>query len=189
MVLHKISIKAIIVFCLISVSAYTYADHTPLHTAQGTGMATPLLGSGKWVVIQVTDINGNIRDVMVLKGNASRVGIGTQKPSSKLTVNGHIESKKGFKFPDGSIQTKAQNIGATGATGARGPTGATVASSTSAICASARDTGNGTCSCSNNEISKISSPCEITSDTGSCRASSVFEGGLLKHSGQCCVCN
>jgi hypothetical protein len=37
-----------------------------------------------------------------------RVGIGTASPSSKLTVNGVIESKSGgVKFPDGTTQTSA----------------------------------------------------------------------------------
>ncbi len=38
------------------------------------------------------------------------VGIGTTNPSQKLSVVGTIESTSGgFKFPDGSVQTKAYN--------------------------------------------------------------------------------
>jgi hypothetical protein len=40
--------------------------------------------------------------------NTGNVGIGTTTPGQKLTVNGTIESTSGgFKFPDGSTQTKA----------------------------------------------------------------------------------
>jgi hypothetical protein len=38
----------------------------------------------------------------------NRLGIGTNSPGQKLTVNGIIESiSGGFKFPDGTVQTKA----------------------------------------------------------------------------------
>ena len=42
--------------------------------------------------------------------NAGNVGVGTNAPASKLTVNGTVQllgAGSGIKFPDGSIQTKA----------------------------------------------------------------------------------
>jgi len=48
-------------------------------------------------------------DELVVKDG--KVGIGTNNPNEKLTVNGVIESKEGFKFPDGTIQnTKAPRV-------------------------------------------------------------------------------
>ncbi len=180
--------QVIIALCFIGFSNPAFSDNHIL--------GQPLINSnsGEWVVIQLTDINGNIRDVMVLKGNTSRVGIGTQKPSSQLTVQGHIESKKGFKFPDGSIQNTAQlkgadgARGATGDKGAKGDTGPTVTSIAS--CVDASSSGAGFCNCSGGAttISKVKSPCNVTSDTGSCSASG-FGSGIELKKGQCCVCS
>jgi len=48
-------------------------------------------------------------------GGTGKVGIGVENPSSKLEVNGLIESKTGgFKFPDGSVQTTASDGGSSG---------------------------------------------------------------------------
>jgi hypothetical protein len=44
----------------------------------------------------------------LISDNGTNVGIGTTSPASKLSVEGTVESTTGgFKFPDGSVQTKA----------------------------------------------------------------------------------
>lgn len=54
------------------------------------------------------------------------VGLGVSVPNSKLAVAGTIESTiGGIKFPDGSVQTKAQLVGPAGATGPQGVPGPT----------------------------------------------------------------
>lgn len=50
------------------------------------------------------DLAGVSRFYLEKGGN---VGIGTTDPTSKLTVNGQIETSSGLRFPDGSVQTKA----------------------------------------------------------------------------------
>jgi hypothetical protein len=47
---------------------------------------------------------------IVMDGYGGSVGIGVYGPSEKLSVDGTIESVKGgFKFPDGSVQTRAHS--------------------------------------------------------------------------------
>ncbi len=47
---------------------------------------------------------------MPLLSNAQNVGIGTDTPTEKLQVEGKVfSSQEGFKFPDGSVQTRAYN--------------------------------------------------------------------------------
>ena len=59
-------------------------------------------------------------------GANQKVGIGTDAPSQKLTVNGTIKSSSGgFEFPDGTIQTTKTLAGPTGPQGATGATGET----------------------------------------------------------------
>jgi hypothetical protein len=49
---------------------------------------------------------------VVLAGSGGSVGIGTPTPTSRLTVNGMIESTVGgIKFPDGTVQTSATTGG------------------------------------------------------------------------------
>jgi hypothetical protein len=49
---------------------------------------------------------------VVLAGSGGSVGIGTPTPTSRLTVNGVIESSAGgIKFPDGTVQTSATTGG------------------------------------------------------------------------------
>lgn len=59
--------------------------------------------------IDLSDGSGNLRLGNWISGdNAGKVGIGTTTPSSRLTVNGTIESTAGgVKFPDGTIQLSA----------------------------------------------------------------------------------
>jgi hypothetical protein len=139
---------------------------------------------------------------LVLDTNGN-VGVGTATPASKLTVAGVIESTTGgIKFPDGTVQmTTSQGSagpqgpqgatvpagpqGATGPQGAQGQPGPAV--HTSAVCVSAFPNAgfcfSSSCSCSNGTVSRVSSPCTVTSDTGTCSASSC--GSSI---GQCCVC-
>jgi len=50
----------------------------------------------------------NNQNRLTIKANSGNVGIGTDNPTSKLTVNGVIESTNGgFKFPDGTVQVTA----------------------------------------------------------------------------------
>jgi hypothetical protein len=101
--------------------------------------------------------------------NSGNVGIGTTVPGSRLTVAGVIQSTSGgIKFPDGTVQT-------TSAVG-----------HTVAVCVNGCSQ-NGNCSCQNGTVSKVLSPCTVTSDTGSCSASSCPDPAFPT-SGSCCVC-
>lgn len=69
--------------------------------------ATPGLTQGSVLFAQGNDISSNAGQLFWDITN-SRLGIGTSAPGQKLSVNGIIESTSGgFKFPDGSVQTKA----------------------------------------------------------------------------------
>ena len=78
-----------------------------------SGPSLPVLGSGtsgrltKWTGL--TSSNSFIGDSTIFEDKNGLVGIGTDTPTSKLTVVGIIESKGagGFKFPDGTVQTTA----------------------------------------------------------------------------------
>ena len=74
------------------------------------GPNLPVLGSGtvgrltKWTGI--TSSNSFIGDSTIFESKLGLVGIGTDTPTSRLTVAGLIESTiGGFKFPDGTVQT------------------------------------------------------------------------------------
>lgn len=152
-------------------------------------------------------------EVMSLLQNGA-IGIGTETPEERLTVNGRIQSSEGgFVFPDGTVQVTAQSEGppgptgaigprgATGPTGAIGPTGATGPRGpagppgppvrTVAICASGTRQNFGRCSCAPGSrlISSTASVtgCTASSDTGSCSAFG-FITGAVEFSGACCVC-
>jgi hypothetical protein len=71
-----------------------------------------VLGSGtvgrlpKWTGI--TSSNSFIGDSTIFEDKFGKVGIGTDTPTSRLTVFGLIETTSGgFKFPDGTVQTTA----------------------------------------------------------------------------------
>ncbi len=151
--------------------------------------------------------NDTIR--MTINGTTGNVGVGTAPNASKLVVAGVIESTTGgIKFPDGTVQTTVAGSGSTGPQGPAGPQGPTgpqgatgpqgpagpqgpqgPAVRTSAVCASALFNPSGgtcfgnSCSCPNGAVTIVDSPCTVTSDTGSCSASScnTFRG-------KCCVC-
>jgi hypothetical protein len=71
-----------------------------------------VLGSGtlgrltRWTGF--TSSNAVVGDSTIFEDKFGLVGIGTDTPTSKLTVNGLIQSLGGgFKFPDGTVQTTA----------------------------------------------------------------------------------
>lgn len=101
-----------------------------------------------------------------------------------ITATGLIESKAGFKFPDGTVQTTKTLKGDTGTSGRNGQNGATGAQGppgppgppgrkTVAVCSP-----NACQIVCGVTVAGASGPCEITSDTGSCSTASGF----------CCVC-
>ncbi|HEV8483502.1 MAG TPA: hypothetical protein VGV87_08145 [Blastocatellia bacterium] len=72
-------------------------------SADGTGTAGHL---SKWTG------STTLGDSAITESKAGQVGIGTSSPTSKLTVQGVIETTSGgFKFPDGTIQTTAASGG------------------------------------------------------------------------------
>src|SRR4030095_15524120 len=81
-------------------------------TPLAAGPNLPVLGSGtvgrltKWAGL--TSSNSFIGDTTIFEDKYGLVGIGTDAPTSKLTVAGMIETTLGgIKFPDGTIQTTA----------------------------------------------------------------------------------
>src|SRR5215510_5855358 len=75
---------------------------------------TPVTGSGtvgrvsKWLSLN------SIGDTNITEDKFGNVGIGIETPTSRLTVQGMIETTLGgLKFPDGTIQTTAGNFGLT----------------------------------------------------------------------------
>ncbi|HEV8482180.1 MAG TPA: hypothetical protein VGV87_01370 [Blastocatellia bacterium] len=78
--------------------------------AAATGASLPVTGSGtlgrltKWAGF--TSSNSVIGDTTIFEDKYGKVGIGTDTPTSRLSVAGIIESLSGgIKFPDGTEQT------------------------------------------------------------------------------------
>jgi hypothetical protein len=78
----------------------------------GTGSPPAVLGTGTvgkismWAGISPSG-NSTLGDSIITQLNG-KIGIGTEAPSSKLTVQGMIETTMGgYKFPDGTVQTTA----------------------------------------------------------------------------------
>ncbi|OAB60335.1 hypothetical protein AY599_02545 [Leptolyngbya valderiana BDU 20041] len=160
---------------------------------------------------------GSFRGIALQVSNSSGfVGIGTSTPAEALDVNGRIRAGQGFMFPDGTVQTTAQLVGPAGPAGPAGPEGPRGERgpkgdqgdrgpigpegeqgppgppvSTSAVCQDG-DAGLSTplCSalCERGVVASALSPCEVTSDTGSCSAISFDTGGGTVRRGRCCVC-
>jgi len=142
-----------------------------------------------------TRSNSNVLEKMRIAAEGN-VGIGTTNPTQKLEVAGTIRSTAagpgqppssgGFMFPDGTTQTTATLRGPQGAQGLVGPPGPPgPPTHTSSVCV-----GGGSpqqCSCSNRTVSFVFSPCTVTSDTGTCSATSSGIPGNVQH-GSCCVC-
>jgi len=151
--------------------------------------------------------NAEINELFTLdiKGNT-----GPQGPSGTTGATGPA-GPQGLPGPTGPIGPQGiQGIpgsqgatgprGLTGVTGERGPAGATgpqgptgPAVHTSAVCVSGTVTKGGPvsqyCSCNGNRISYVSSPCTVTSDTGSCNGNDLRDAlGQYMSSGSCCVC-
>src|SRR5262249_13216898 len=86
--------------------------------AAGAGANLPVLGSGsvgrvtKWA--GSTSSESSIVDSTIFEDKFGKVGVGTDTPTSRLTVAGPIESPTGgIKFPDGSVQSSSA-VGALG---------------------------------------------------------------------------
>jgi len=175
----------------------------------GTGWPTTAIG-----LCMDVDHTASAGAGLWLNANTN-VGIGTATPGQKLTVAGIIESTTGgIKFPDGSIQNTATLRGPTGIQGPPGPQGVPGPQgaqglqgaagpiglkgpagpkgdpgppvSTFVVC-----TGPGlsseVCSCGNGrKITQVFSPCTVTSDRGSCSATTSPANG---NRGSCCVCS
>ncbi|HEV8486534.1 MAG TPA: hypothetical protein VGV87_23515, partial [Blastocatellia bacterium] len=76
------------------------AGPSPIVTGSGTlGRLT------KWSGF--TSSNSVIGDTTIYEDKFGNVGIGTDSPTSKLTVSGVIESTGGFRFPDGTVKMSA----------------------------------------------------------------------------------
>jgi hypothetical protein len=82
------------------------------------GGSSPVIGGGtadrlvKWTGSNSTSYT--VGDSIITEDKFGKVGIGTPTPTSKLTVQGMIETTLGgYKFPDGTIQTTAALSGLT----------------------------------------------------------------------------
>lgn len=79
----------------------------PNQTVQGGGTIGRLT---KWTAL--TNGVSIIGDSTIFESKFGLVGIGTDTPTSRLTVQGMIETTMGgYKFPDGSVQTTAAASG------------------------------------------------------------------------------
>jgi hypothetical protein len=85
---------------------------TPQAITTQAGGSSPVTGSGtpdrlvKWTGSSSTSYT--VGDSIITEDKFGKVGIGTPAPTSKLTVQGMIETTLGgYKFPDGTIQTTA----------------------------------------------------------------------------------
>ena len=102
-------------------AGFSLIPSTPSRAASGrpssltplaTGANLPVFGGGtlgrltKWAGLNSS--NSFIGDTSIFEDKNGRVGIGTDTPTSRLTVVGQIETTLGgVKFPDGSVQTTA----------------------------------------------------------------------------------
>ncbi len=113
------------IWALVLLAAYavaaqgqTMATDNPLSAARKSGTlqlagnTTAVTGSGttgrlpKWTGL--TSSSSFIGDSTIFEDKYSMVGIGTDTPTSKLTVAGMIQTTLGgLKFPDGTVQTTA----------------------------------------------------------------------------------
>jgi hypothetical protein len=84
----------------------------PTNVSLMAGPNFPVVGGGtlgrltKWTGF--TSSNSFLGDSTIFEDKFGNVGIGTDSPTSRLTVAGTIQSLSGgFKFPDGTVQTTA----------------------------------------------------------------------------------
>ena len=98
-------------FSLMTESGYANIGVPAFGITLMTAGSLPVLGGGtlgrltKWTGF--TSSNAAIGDSTIYEDKFGKVGIGTDAPTSKLTVEGIIESTGGFKFPDGSVKMSA----------------------------------------------------------------------------------
>jgi hypothetical protein len=79
---------------------------------QPNGTTLPVSGSGTNGQISKWTGSNTLADSAMTEDKYGRVGIGVTLPTSKLTVQGMIETTLGgYKFPDGTIQTTAATPG------------------------------------------------------------------------------
>jgi hypothetical protein len=109
-----VSVMTIVAMSL-NVLAQTQSKQKAKQNSFELTAATPVTGTGtvgrisKWLSLN------SIGDSNITEDKFGNVGIGTSTPTSRLTVQGMIETTLGgLKFPDGTIQTTAGNFGLTG---------------------------------------------------------------------------
>jgi hypothetical protein len=90
------------------------AGNRSSHAAIEPQAATPTPVSGSGIAGQLPKWAGNsstsyvLTDSIITEDKTGKIGIGTTAPTSKLTVQGMIETTLGgYKFPDGTVQTTA----------------------------------------------------------------------------------
>src|SRR5262245_56064363 len=100
-------------------TARSHISMSGSRVAAAAGGNLPVLGSGtvgrltKWAGIGGSE--SVIGDSTIFEDKFGKVGVGTDAPTSRLTVAGAIESTNGgIRFPDGTVQTSS----AAGALGA-----------------------------------------------------------------------
>lgn len=120
-------ISILLIMVIAFLASYTRAQHSisnhkpdahatamvnKTNPVQNAGGTTPVSGSG--TAGQVSKWLGNntlsyvLGDSIITEDKFGKIGIGTTNPTSKLTVNGMIETTLGgLKFPDGTVQTTA----------------------------------------------------------------------------------
>ena len=107
-------------FSLMPSSGYTNTNVNSLHITAATAEASPPAVHGTGTVGNIsmfvgTNPAGNsiLGDSIITQLNGN-IGIGIATPTSKLTVQGMIETTLGgYKFPDGTVQTTAAVSGLT----------------------------------------------------------------------------
>jgi hypothetical protein len=114
----KILIVSLVVFLGLSVATYQYTKEFQSEFTSAAYSTSKPANGHSWSEMECT------AGLCVTSDN--KVGIGTDAPAQKLSVNGIIESTSGgIKFPDGTVQTTKTLVGATGPAGPQGPVGAT----------------------------------------------------------------
>jgi hypothetical protein len=102
-------------FALMPSSRYGSASDTAVGIRSiAAGPTLPVVGGGTigrlTKLTGFTSSNSFIGDSTIFESKLGLVGIGTDSPTSRLTVAGLIESTMGgFKFPDGTVQTTSAN--------------------------------------------------------------------------------
>lgn len=174
----------------IGVDGYWYINGVKTTTkAEGTDGICPAITIGTDYYWYINGVNTGVK----AKGETGATGSNGATPIIGVDgywyING-VKTTTMAKGENGATGAKGDK-GDTGATGPQGPAGPAV--STSAVCVSAssywdvssqRDIYSpGSCSCSGTTVSRVSSPCTITSNTGTCSAK---DGGI--YHGECCIC-